>query len=315
MSAFEQNESLRVAYSVSSIIPVRADDNLEIMHSYIENVTDISLFNGNKSDFQNQQTMVYYTILFKIVSVTINLIIFIVGFIGNILVVVVVCRTKSMHTPTNCYLISLSVADCLVLLSATLPAVPEPFYQVDEWPWGRAMCSILIFLQYLGVDASSLSITAFTVERYIAICHPMKAQRMCTVKRATRIIMGIWIFTILYCAPWLGLTRVVRKSPTREACTFRLKREQYQYYYMTDLIAFYIIPLLIAALLYALIAKILFSTNISKTSGGKCKENGQCKVKKTTSSRKQVCQFNYIFDYNQTTSNIILCMHHRVSMI
>jgi thyrotropin-releasing hormone receptor len=55
------------------------------------------------------------------------------------------------------------IADILVLLSATLPGIPEPFFERQRWPWGRAMCSILIFLQYLGVDASSLSITAFTM--------------------------------------------------------------------------------------------------------------------------------------------------------
>ncbi|XP_021358028.1 thyrotropin-releasing hormone receptor-like [Mizuhopecten yessoensis] len=194
-----------------------------------------------------------------------------------------------MHTPTNCYLLSLSVADCLVLLSATLPAVPEPFFQVNEWPWGQAMCSILIFLQYLGVDASALSMTAFTVERYIAICHPMKAQRMCTVKRAMKITAGIWIFTLMYTAPWLGLT-MTRRHPKSGIvqCTYRLKRNQYLFYYMTDLIAFYVLPLIIAACLYGLIARILFSTNISKTPGGKYKENGKYRVKKNTSSRKQV---------------------------
>jgi thyrotropin-releasing hormone receptor len=52
----------------------------------------------------------------------------------------------------------------------------ETFFRIDEWPFGRALCSILIYAQYVGVDASSLSITAFTIERYIAICHPIKVR-------------------------------------------------------------------------------------------------------------------------------------------
>ena len=147
-----------------------------------------------------------YSFLFGAVAVTLSAVIFLLGTVGNTLVILVITRTRSMHTPTNCYLLSLAVADSLVLLSATLPAIPEPFFRVEEWPYGRALCSILIFMQYLGVDCSALSIGAFTVERYIAICHPMRAQTMCTVSRAKHIIAGLWIFTIFYCAPWLGLT-------------------------------------------------------------------------------------------------------------
>jgi len=68
--------------------------------------------------------------------------------------------------------------------------------------------SVQVFTQYLGVNVSSLSITAFTVERYIAICHPMRAQTMCTVRRAKRIIVVLWTFGVTYCAPWLGLTTI-----------------------------------------------------------------------------------------------------------
>lgn len=231
-----------------------------------------------------------YSTLYRVISLIINIILFLVGIVGNILVVIVVIRTRTMRTPTNCYLMSLAVADCLVLLSATLPAIPETFYQINEWPFGRVMCSLLVFLQYLGVDTSALSITAFTMERYIAICHPLRSQTMCTVKRAKRIIAGIWIFGILYCSPWLGLTVLLqdrRGKTVVDICRVRLKREQYAAYYMTDLILFYIFPLLIAAVLYGLIARILFKTNISQESS-EAVVNGKRNRKRQVSSRMQV---------------------------
>ena len=212
-----------------------------------------------------------YAPLYRTISVLINVLIFLVGILGNSLVIIVVFRTRSMRTPTNCYLMSLAVADCLVLLSATLPAIPETFFEIDEWPFGRVMCSLLVFLQYLGVDTSSLSITAFTIERYVAICHPLRSQTMCTVKRAKRIIACIWIFSILYCSPWLGLTvlkQVRRHDTTVDYCDVRLERSQYLVYYMTDLIIFYVIPLLIAAVLYSLIARILFKSSLSQHEAG-----------------------------------------------
>lgn len=250
------------------------------MSTFQENSSDVSLFPPSDYPFQ-----------YQVISVIIGIVIFLVGMLGNILVIVVVCRTKCMHTPTNCYLLSLSVADCLVLLSATLPSIPEPFFHTGEWPWGRVTCSVLIFLQYLGVQASSLSITMFTIERYIAICHPMRAQRMCTVQRAKRIIIAIWIFTTLYCAPWLGLTAVVEQEKTGiPQCVHRLEREKYLAYYLTDLIAFYVVPLLVSGILYALIARILFINTMprSKSEEQHCTKD-KCRVKTSTSnSRKQV---------------------------
>jgi thyrotropin-releasing hormone receptor len=88
------------------------------------------------------------------------------------------------------------LADLLLLLSAALPATAQPFYIRDEWPWGHALCSLVVFVQYLGANASALSITAFTIERYIAICHPMKAQIMCTTERAKKIIIALWCFAV-----------------------------------------------------------------------------------------------------------------------
>ena len=231
-----------------------------------------------------------YTDLYRVCAVIINVFIFITGMVGNVLVIVVVIQTHSMHTPTNCYLLSLAIADCLVLLSATLPSIPETFFQVNEWPFGRVMCSILIFLQYLGVDASSMSMTAFTIERYIAICHPLQSHAMCTVKRAKRIIAGLWIFGILYCSPWLGLTVLKherRLTGVVELCSIRLERHQYLAYYMTDLLVFYVAPLFMSAVLYALIARNLFLTSMPKANGHQ--QNGmRGGSKKSISSRMQV---------------------------
>ncbi|KAK6178109.1 hypothetical protein SNE40_012938 [Patella caerulea] len=239
----------------------------------------------------------HYSPLFRLIAASISAIIFVVGFIGNILVVVVIARTRSMHTPTNCYLLSLAVADVIVLLSATLPSIPEPFFQIDEWRFGRVLCSLLIFLQYVGVDASSASITAFTVERYFAICKPIRAQTMCTVNRAKKIIVGIWILTILYCSPWLGLTDLKQikqiDGNVIEKCQFRLARPSYLTYFMTDLVIFYIIPFFISAVLYCLIGRILFSNNLTKNIS---RNENRCDIhaKRHSQSRVQVVRMLFV---------------------
>lgn len=182
---------------------------------------------------------------------------FLVGFFGNALVIYVVFKSNKMRTLTNFYLVSLACADCLVLAGGTLPAIPELFVYKEQWIYGRVMCSVFVFLQYLGINASALSITAFTIERYIGICHPMKAQIICTVGRAKGIIACLWIFSVLYNACWLYLATTVEQTLpnniTIQTCTFRISREQYRAIYMVDLLLFYILPLVLTCVLYTLI--------------------------------------------------------------
>ncbi|UYV78087.1 TRHR [Cordylochernes scorpioides] len=217
----------------------------------------------------------YYSFNYRIVGTFFQGIILIVGILGNVMVVIVVFRTRSMRTPTNCYLVSLSVADLMVLIGSVPNEILAYYVLGDEWVWGRAGCALFIFFQYLGINASSLSITAFTVERYIAICHPMKAQTVCTVNRAKKIITGVWIFACLYCSPWLFLTKVVpiyyKGHANKETCTFALTRKHYLGYFFADLVLFYVLPLLLSCVLYGLIARVLFADDIAKSPG---KSNG-----------------------------------------
>ena len=104
------------------------------------------------------------------------------------------------------------------------------------------------------------SILAFTVERFVAICYPLLARKVCTMERTTNLIRGTWIFTLLYCSPWLGLT-TVREDPVhpdREQCSLRLhSREAYIAVFGTDLLLFYVVPLVVAIVVYVRIGRVL----------------------------------------------------------
>jgi len=99
--------------------------------------------------------------------------------------------------------------------------------------------------------------------RYIAICHPMRAQATNTVRRARRITLCLWTAGILYCSPWLILSTTMPKrlddGRSISTCTFTLPRGHYLVYYMADLIIFYAVPLLTATVLYGLIARTLYA--------------------------------------------------------
>ncbi|XP_060680209.1 thyrotropin-releasing hormone receptor-like [Hemiscyllium ocellatum] len=196
---------------------------------------------------------------YRVASVALILLVCGVGIVGNVLVVFVVLSTKHMRTPTNCYLVSLAVADLVVLIAAGLPNITNTIY--GSWVYGYTGCLTITYLQYLGVNVSSCSITAFTIERYIAICHPMKAQFICTTSRAKKIILLVWTSTSLYCMMWLFLLDIKHtsyKGMTVVVCDYKVSRKFYLPIYFLDFFLFYIAPLVLATVLYWMISRILF---------------------------------------------------------
>ncbi|XP_033941087.1 thyrotropin releasing hormone receptor 2 isoform X2 [Pseudochaenichthys georgianus] len=240
---------------------------------------------------------------YKAVLVFLVLVVCGAGIVGNIMVVLVVLTTRHMRTPTNCYLVSLAIADLTVLVAAGLPNVSDSL--TGTWIFGHAGCLGITYLQYLGINVSSCSITAFTLERYKAICHPMKAQTVCTVSRAKRIIAGLWFFTCVYCMLWFFLVDIQVNQDGHVQCGYKVKRELYLPIYLIDFAIFYIIPLLLAIVLYGLIARILYLSPLSThpdnsatslrrncrdTSEAGRKAGRQSWPKSALSSRKQVEQ-------------------------
>lgn len=71
-----------------------------------------------------------------------NVLVFMTGIVGNLLVIVVVVRFKDMRTPMNWYLVNLSLADLLVLLVCQPTALIE-FFARDRWYLGEVMCTYL----------------------------------------------------------------------------------------------------------------------------------------------------------------------------
>lgn len=100
------------------------------------------------------------------------------------------------------------------------------------------------------------------LHRYIAICHPMKAQTVCTVSRAKRIIAIVWFFTCIYCMLWFFLVDIQVNKNQQVECGYKVSRNLYLPIYFTDFAIFYVIPLFVATILYGLIGRILFLSPI-----------------------------------------------------
>lgn len=132
---------------------------------------------------------------------------FVTGVIGNVAVCVVIIRNRTMHTATNYYLFSLAISDLIILLLG-LPNELAGFWHQYPYIQGEIFCKFRSFVSEMASYASVLTIVSFSVERYLAICHPLHVFLLGDFQRVLRVVSVDWIVAGLAAVPYLLFTRI-----------------------------------------------------------------------------------------------------------
>ncbi|XP_076327810.1 tachykinin-like peptides receptor 99D [Tachypleus tridentatus] len=129
---------------------------------------------------------------------------------GNLIVIWIVLAHKQMRTVTNYFLVNLSLADTMV---STLNVIFNFTYMLNgDWPFGRAYCKMSNFIAILSVSASVFTLMAISIDRYMAIMHPLRPRMS---RRATlNITLCIWVAGSL-----LSLPNLLYSTTTTEMFT------------------------------------------------------------------------------------------------
>lgn len=136
-----------------------------------------------------------------IVMTIVYVLILLTGVTGNLITCLVIVRKRYMHTATNYYLFSLAVSD-LMLLILGLPQDLVMLWQKYPYMFGESFCVLRGLTSELSTNASILTITAFTIERYVAICHPLKSHAISSkLSRVVKTIVVIWIVGAICASP------------------------------------------------------------------------------------------------------------------
>ncbi|XP_075043321.1 type-2 angiotensin II receptor [Mixophyes fleayi] len=124
--------------------------------------------------------------------------IFIFGFIGNSLVIIVLCFQQELKTVASIYILNLAMADFLCLLSLPFWATYYAFGL--NWMFGTVMCRISSSILTLNLFASIFFVSCMSVDRYLAIVYPLHSQ-MRTLKQANVVALAIWTIAVMSTLP------------------------------------------------------------------------------------------------------------------
>ncbi|XP_074640337.1 QRFP-like peptide receptor [Tubulanus polymorphus] len=200
-----------------------------------------------------------YTKPTNIVLISVYIPLFVMAFFGNFTILIVVLPKKNMRNVTNVFLVNLAVADLLVTCICIPMAVGQSIYKV--WIYGFVMCKFTAYLQGVSVSASVTTLCVMSLERLLAIRHPMTFRRVSKSKYAKIAIVILWLISLAIMLP-LMLVRQTETTPAitelySEPIDFCTERwwspEVRRAYSISLLICVYIIPGVIITASYSLI--------------------------------------------------------------
>ena len=160
---------------------------------------NFSLFRKNESELDGMGNMDSPKTI-EIINCILNAPLIFMSIIGNALVLTAILRTFSLRSaPSIVFLCSLAVSDLLVGLVAQPVYISNALILIysDSSPALKQATEVMFFLA-CGVSLSTM--TAISVDRFLALRYHMRYSGLMTVKRALFTIAGIWfVFVILSC--------------------------------------------------------------------------------------------------------------------
>ncbi|XP_046888230.1 LOW QUALITY PROTEIN: melanin-concentrating hormone receptor 2 [Hypomesus transpacificus] len=141
------------------------------------------------------------------------------GLVGNILVLVTILRTTKKTVP-DVYVCNLAVAD--VVHVTVMPFLIHQWARGGHWVFGSTLCTIITSIDNCNQVACAAVMTAVSLDRYLAVVHPLRLMTLRTRSRTIRINLCVWVVSFILVLPAWLYSEVLRFPDGLESCTMNL---------------------------------------------------------------------------------------------
>ncbi|XP_050986469.1 C-C chemokine receptor type 5 isoform X1 [Labeo rohita] len=220
-------------------------------------------YDGNEVDLTSAPCH-YGTHGANILSVLYSLF-FIVGFLGNILVIWVVLMGVRLRSMTDICLLNLAIAD--LLLVSSLPFLAH--HAKEQWIFGDGMCTIVLGVYHIGFYSGIFFIVLMSVDRYLAVVHAVFALRVRTRTYGILASVIIWITAVSASFPELIHLKTTEDNGTKVCTSYQTSnRDSYQNSKIIGIFKMNIIglflPMLVIGFCYSMILMRLLNARSSR---------------------------------------------------
>ena len=173
--------SLSFSYLVFQVDSTEESSSTPHTTMFSDDNTNARLSNSTPEFFlKPTNTLTYYFVPFYAR-------LFLIGTFGNGLVIISILRSSRLRTVTNTYLLNIAVADFMLLLSVPFLIVT---ILANGWIFGDILCKMYYNFIHINQYVSSLLLAALSFDRYLAVCHPIRAIKFRTSTKCALIIAG-----------------------------------------------------------------------------------------------------------------------------
>ncbi len=229
-----------------------------------------------------------------------------IGVFGNGSFIFTILRLQKMKSSLNAYLFNLAVCDILLLLIAAYWYIANYLHSpvshrtmAVESRWGCAAFVLSTHPWYFaGIELN----TVITVERYLAICSPLRHRAMVGSKRTIKLLVAVWAIAIgtsitvvpqywnltPFCLQWPDEYRYRGLPEIHKVC------DPVNVYFMSygEIIfqVFFVVGLLFNSVLYGKIIVALSRRSIARIPSIKKLDSGGTDDEQTSGVRNQVAK-------------------------
>ena len=191
--------------------------------------------------------------------ITVHVTASVIAIIGNALVLYVVLKNKALRrNPTVIFILNLAFCDfvqCFFYRPLQLLDLILPFTQSWHFEYDTNYCRTMTFFQCLFAAVGFHTIVVISQERLFLIVHPLKAKLCCNTSKARKLLVAIWIMSVLFILPIpLVFTRILEQivgGVRIKFCgVFTESKAGPIVYYTLMVLIYFVIPLVIISISY-----------------------------------------------------------------
>ncbi|XP_059842703.1 succinate receptor 1-like [Hypanus sabinus] len=126
---------------------------------------------------------------------------FLLGLVGNIIVISGYIFCLKNWKCSNIYLFNLSISDLIFI--CTLPMFVVYYAKGKHWVFGDFLCKMNRYILYTNMYLSMLFLACISIDRYLLVSNPLRVHVFQRKRVAVFISIGLWIFVTLEVIPVL----------------------------------------------------------------------------------------------------------------
>ncbi|XP_029725914.2 opsin, ultraviolet-sensitive isoform X2 [Aedes albopictus] len=194
------------------------------------------------------------------------------GLCGNLLVILMFFRFKSLRTPANYLVINLAIADFIIMLEAPL-FVYNSYHQGPAT--GNVWCTIYALLGAVGGTVAIVTLTMISIDRYNVVVYPLNPKRSTTRLKVALMIVFAWIYGLVFSvipALDVGLSRYTPEG-FLTACSFDYLDRSWdaRLFMFLYFIFAWVVPIFAITFCYIQILRVVIGANSIQSSKNKSK--------------------------------------------